>query len=418
MKVLWFTNTPSLYDQGKHHYYGGGWIESLEEIVRTRSEIDLGVSFFHNSDSEKVKKKDVVYYPIKRQSGRKNLFKAVLKNWRGEIEHNECQKIFLNIIDDFRPDVIQIFGTEGPFALIQDLTDVPVLVHLQGLINPYLNTYFPIGYSRFDFIFNRTFFFKNLIGISPVFGYKRFKAQAEREKCILAHIKYVCGRTDWDRQVAVVFNPKIKYFHIDEVLRPVFYKEHPLTKENKSNKFVILSTISSTIYKGIDVILKTAKKLTEINSINFEWQIIGLDASSNFLQFFEQKTGVNHQTVNITLMGKMSPDKIVNQMLGADIFVHPSYIDNSPNSVCEAQMLGIPVIACHVGGLNSLITHNESGILVPSNGVFELVYYLKLINENPELKHRLAQKGKENALKRHDKLKIVDNLISVYREIK
>ena len=33
MKILWFTNTPSQYDNGKHLYYGGGWIESLEKII-------------------------------------------------------------------------------------------------------------------------------------------------------------------------------------------------------------------------------------------------------------------------------------------------------------------------------------------------------------------------------------------------
>ena len=53
MNILWFTNTPSLYEQGKHHYHGGGWIESLVEIVRERSEIKLAIAFFHPSDNVK-----------------------------------------------------------------------------------------------------------------------------------------------------------------------------------------------------------------------------------------------------------------------------------------------------------------------------------------------------------------------------
>ena len=51
MKVLWFTNTPSLYDQGKHHYYGCGWIESLEKLLENENNIDLGICFFHKTDS-------------------------------------------------------------------------------------------------------------------------------------------------------------------------------------------------------------------------------------------------------------------------------------------------------------------------------------------------------------------------------
>jgi len=53
MRVLWFTNTPSLYDQGKHHYNGGGWIESLEQLIKEQEGIELAVSFFHSTDYEK-----------------------------------------------------------------------------------------------------------------------------------------------------------------------------------------------------------------------------------------------------------------------------------------------------------------------------------------------------------------------------
>ena len=69
---------------------------------------------------------------------------------------------YLSIIEDFKPDVIQVFGSEGSFALIQEYTITSVVIHLQGLINPYLNTYFPIAYSKIDFIFalGKSFRFK------------------------------------------------------------------------------------------------------------------------------------------------------------------------------------------------------------------------------------------------------------------
>ena len=113
----------------------------------------------------------------------------------------------------------------------------------------------------------------------------------------------------------------------------------------------------------------------------------------------------------------MTQDQIVKEMLNTDVFVHPSYIDNSPNSVCEAQMLGLPVIACNVGGLESLITHMESGILVPSNGVYELVYYLEILKNNPDLKQHIGNTARKNAMERHDRNKILNKLISVYNEI-
>ena len=74
MKVLWFTNTPSLYDQGQHHYHGGGWIEALEYIIGNDGEIDLGVAFFHRTGSTKVKRNNTTYFPINRPRARKNPF--------------------------------------------------------------------------------------------------------------------------------------------------------------------------------------------------------------------------------------------------------------------------------------------------------------------------------------------------------
>jgi glycosyltransferase involved in cell wall biosynthesis len=418
IKVLWFTNTPSLYDHGKHQYNGGGWIESLEEILREQSKIELAIAFFHPNDNKKVTRDKVVYYPIKRENGRKNPIRSILNNWRGTIEEPEHYKAFLKIIDDFKPDVIHVFGTEGPFAYIQNFTNIPVVVHLQGLINPYLNTYFPVGYSKLDFVLSRYYFLKNLIGTSPVFNEKRFKAQAKRERKIFEKLKYVFGRTEWDHQIAKLFNPNIKYFHIDEVLRPVFYKRSSEVRKNDSNKFIILSTLSPTIYKGIDVVLRTAYQLSTLSNIEFEWRIIGLDESSYLLKFFERKEILQHRIVNIKLMGKMDPNQIVDEMLKADVFVHPSYIDNSPNSICEAQILGLPVIACNVGGISSLIKNDETGKLIPSNGIFELVSLLKNFTTNQTEFDRLGENGKNNAIYRHDKQKIKTQLLQFYSIIK
>ena len=56
MNILWFTNTPSLYNSDKPTYFGGGWIESLESSLSKEKSIDLGISFFHKDPIFKRKK--------------------------------------------------------------------------------------------------------------------------------------------------------------------------------------------------------------------------------------------------------------------------------------------------------------------------------------------------------------------------
>lgn len=416
MKILWFTNTPSFYDQGKHHYHGGGWIESLEALIKEQKTIELAVSFFHKTDNERLIKNGTTYYPILRKSAKKTPIKTIVGNWSGKLKDKHLDAKFLKIINDFKPDIIQVFGTEGPFARVQQLTKIPVVIHIQGVINPCLNTYFPVNYSKWNFLMDKKFLFHNLIGNSPAFGKKSFEHRAKREQDFLAKTKYVMGRTHWDKMLAELYNPKVQYFHVDEVLRPAFYQVHPKSK-NPNTAFKIISTLSPNTYKGIDVVLKTAKQLKELAGFDFEWEIIGLEQNAPLLKHFERTEKIFHKHVNIICSGRKSPEDMIEPMQQAAVFVHPSYIDNSPNSVCESQLLGLPVIACNVGGVSSLIQHKKTGFLVPSNGVFELVHYLKTLYTDKNLAIAIGKQAKEVALKRHDREKIIEDLLGVYSQI-
>jgi glycosyltransferase involved in cell wall biosynthesis len=417
MKILWFTNSSSLYEVGKHHYHGGGWIESLEEILANEPSIDLAVSFFHRSDSLKMVKNNTIYYPIQRNSGKKNPLKTVKNNWRGNLEDVSYIRELLEVIEDFKPDIINVFGTEGLFSSIQEYTDIPVVIHLQGLINPCLNAYFPPGVSKWDFIFDTNYLLDNLLGRSPFFGYKRFVKQAEREAKNLMNAKFVMGRTEWDRRSSNLYNKNVIYFHVNEVLRPVFYNRQIKLINNRS-KIIIISTISPTIYKGIDLVLKTANLLKNELMVDFEWKLIGLDSKDKLLKGFEKKFKLSHASINIHCIGRKNSEDLFSIMNNADLFVHPSYIDNSSNSVCEAQIMGLPIIACNVGGLPSLIANNESGILIPSNGLHELAFQIRSFFDNRDIFEEIVKKGQTIAQARHERSKIKEDLLEAYFKIK
>jgi glycosyltransferase involved in cell wall biosynthesis len=418
MKVLWFSNTPSLYDQGKNPYNGCGWVESLESLIKNEVDIKLGVSFIHHSDFRKSIINNTVYYPILKPTRKNNTLWHILNVWSNDtIFENKLISNMLSVIEDFKPDVIHIFGTEGLFSSIQKYTDIPVIVHIQGIINPYLNSYFPIDHNISTLKFSKYFILKNLVGLGKLSDYNRLKKQAIREKNNLRITKFVMGRTDWDNRVVKLFNPNITYFHVDEVLRPPFYfsKNYRIFKKNNINKIVLVSTISATIYKGIDVVLKTAKLLKEESGIDFEWNIVGLNENDKLLKYFIKSTGIIPYNVNVIFSGIKSPEQIVELLKETDIFIHPSYIDNSPNSVCEAQIMGVPVIACNVGGVSTIVEHMVTGILIPANGIFELTSWINELVNNDDLKTCLSNNSKLKANNRHNKSKISTDLLRVYQ---
>jgi glycosyltransferase involved in cell wall biosynthesis len=417
MKVLWCTPTSSSYNKDvPHHYYGCGWIESLEELISNDESIDLAITFLHKTDIVKVKKDKTTYYPIKFESRRKNIHKYLwdVLNKR-DISDRYINRL-LEVIKEFKPDVIHVFGTETFFATIQEFKNIPVVIHLQGLINPILNAFYPVNSSKWNFILSNKYFFDNLKFKGPITHFSKLKKQAVKEAKVLRNSKYVMGRTNWDQTISQFYNSNVTYFHINEVMRPVFYKDC-IRPKNSSKVITIVSTISPTIYKGLDLILKTAELLKKETNIEFVWKLVGLTSKDKLLKHFEKELNLNHDFLNIQCLGLKTPDELVNTLNDSDLFIHPSYIDNSPNSVCEAQILGLPVIACNVGGITSLIKSNETGILIPANGMFELAIKIKSFYNNKESFLKIGEQARSVAIFRHNKKLIKQDMLNAYLQM-
>ncbi len=414
MRVLWFTPTSSQYDKGSHYYHGGGWVESLEQTFRDHSNSQLGISFFHEKDSLKKDSGNVTYYPIK--IIKKGNVNKLVTNWTCQLESGRYLKKCLEVIDDFKPDVIQVFGTEGTFPEIQSFTPVPVVIHLQGIINPYDNAFYPPGINNYNVLTFPPYYKNHILGNSLLFDKKRFEKQASLELDYFKKSKFLIGRTCWDKQISSLLAPHAQYFHVDEILRSSFYEAKPWGP-NQNKRLKIISTISNTIYKGLDLVLKTANLLHNSLGNDFEWHIIGLQKDAKLVRFFEHVLKKRFYDHNVTFLGVFSETKLIQSLLDADLFIHPSYIDNSPNSLCEAQMLGMPVISCNVGGTSTLIEHNRNGVLIPANAPYELAHSVISLYNNKNKAILLGKQARESALERHNRPKTFNDLMNVYKTI-
>lgn len=411
MKILWFTNTPSCYKPQKGGYNGGGWISSLENEIRRNKNIELGICFILNEGKVKIKQENVIYYPIstyKCKKTEKILNKISFKKKENK-SFNYYIESFLEVIEDFKPDIIHIFGSEGIFGSIAKYTKIPIVLHIQGIITPYFNAYCPPGYSYRSIIFRSI----NPFSIIKNFRYlKAWKYNAIREQKMLASIPHFMGRTEWDYRITQIYAPRSTYHHCDEVLRDIFYDENPIRTNN--GNLIITTTISPPYYKGFDTILKAAHILKNDLKMNFKWNVYGV----NDIKHYERKFKINANHCNIYIGGIIEQETLYSKLLETTVFVHPSYIDNSPNSVCEAQILGCPVIATNVGGIPSLIENEKTGFLIPANDPYQMAYLIREIYQNKELADRISYAAREIALHRHNKNKIINQLINIYNDIR
>lgn len=408
MRVLWFTNTPVNYNTGNHKYNGGGWMSALEAYIKEKENVQLAISFKTSTETDGNRLiNGVEYYPLycKPESGIKKLLHSFNMPLHFNIE--QCKGFIdkqLRIIESFKPDIIQVFGSEEEFGLISMYTNIPVVLHLQGLLNPYYEVLLPPGFSWFDYICSGS-----LIDCIKNYRHKCiWELGKNREKVILKETKYFIGRTEWDRRISRLFSPDSHYFYGGEILRSVFYQSHIRQIPSKLN---IVTTISQPLYKGFDLVLRTAKILKE--QLDFEWDIYG----NINPDLSERKTNICHKNVNVHLKGVASPETLNESILNSTVYVHPSYIDNSPNSICEAQILGCTVIASNVGGVSSLIQDGVNGYLVPANDPYQLAYLILYIYSNPEINRQIGIRSKEDAIIRHDGETISDQLVTTYNEI-
>lgn len=409
MKILWFTNTSVSYNNIHHNYNGGGWMTSLENEFRKKENIELAISFktISSCDHEKIVN-GVRYFPIHIKN--KNVFLKLFDTFflfkkYDESVYNDFINQQLKIIESFSPDIIQVFGSEEEFGLISLYTKKPVVLHLQGIINPYLIAFLPPAFSWANYIYSK----KNIkTWIEHYRSKQKWIYISKRELKILGNTKYFIGRTEWDYRISRLLSPQSKYYYGSEILRAPFYLQH-----NRSipANLVITTTISKPLYKGYDVILKTANILKK--HIEFEWNVFGnIDKKT-----IEKTVGIISENVNVYTKGVVSSEELTKSILNSTIYVHPSYIDNSPNSICEAQLLGVTVLASNVGGVSSLIKHNDTGFLVPANDPFQMAYMILYIYDNINVNLHIGNNAKKIAMSRHDKDEISNSLIAIYESI-
>lgn len=416
MRILWITATAGNYQSphsGSGGYNGGGWISSMQNELAKRNDIKLGIAFCRNGEPAKVEQGGVVYYPIPHHTKSKkdkiiDLFK-LNDATRDEVLWPYYERKFKEVIEDFKPDVIHIFGSELYHGLAARVAgNIPMVLHIQGLLSLSIYILLPPGFSRREYIMSG----KGLKGKFHHLQYLAYwKRSAYREKAILNAVFNVIGRTDWDRQAMAVLNPKAKYYYGGEILRDVFYEAR---KRQIPNVPTITTTISFPTYKGYDVILKVAYILKNELHLNFQWNVYGnIDP-----EFIEKHIGLSHQDLNVNLCGVASAETLCDALLSSTMYFHSSYIENSPNSVGEAQMVGVPVVASRVGGTDSMVEHGKTGFLYPVTDPYIAAYYIKRLIDNKEENMAIGIKAREIALVRHDKRQIVKELLDVYEQIK
>jgi glycosyltransferase involved in cell wall biosynthesis len=415
MKVLYLVYVPqnSFEIFCNDHKTRSLWVDALLDEMIKCTDVTIGLAVPVNSSSFKKKQlKELTLYGLPNPEIRNPLTK-ILKRLTNATEDTRINSFVDNVLTDFKPDIIQIFGSENPFGLICKMTDIPVVIHIQGYLLVWLKKWFT-AISRWEQLW-----YSSIIDIlflrGHYRGYYNFKKRAEREADVLKYCRYYLGRTDFDKQVLNVLSPGSSYFHCEEAIRKEFFERNwdfPL-----GDKIQCVSILKGTTYKGLDLLIETSILISNNSAKKIEFTICGVSEDEEIVKILKKKYRADFGQLGIVFMGMLGTNELVNQLCRSNIYIHPSYIENSPNSVCEAMALGMPVIATNVGGVSSMISNGIDGILVQEGDPYSMAGAILDLSADFAKAVELGNKARIRASIRHKPGAIVNSLIEIYSNI-
>ena len=203
-------------------------------------------------------------------------------------------------------------------------------------------------------------------------------------------------------------------------------KESTLFKNR--NVVVIPPGINMNIFKPADkakvrvtLNLPIEKKIICFAAVNIAGdKNKGFDLLCQALYKLKERT--NSDDIEIVVMGgSMPPDppdfgfkahyvgrineeeKLALYYSAADVFVMPSLMENSPNTVIESLACGVPVVAFAAGGTLDMVNHCSNGYLVSPYSTNELATGIEWVfNQNASAYENLSLKAREHAKQNFD----------------
>lgn len=414
MKILWITNilfpeANELMGNKVNFKETGGWMLGAANALIYNSEVELSVASLSNNVNEllTLKGKHIVYY--------------VLPKGRGNESYNGEYEYFWKVINDnFHPDIIHIHGTEYTHGLayIKACGSKNVVASIQGMKSAYCD-YYCYGLSFKDIVSNMTF--HDLI-TGGLYRQKRlFYNTGKYEIELISRISHIIGRTSWDKVRTWAINPNATYHHCDETLRSEFYQSRKWDYQSCSKHTIFISQATYPI-KGLHQVLK-ALPLIKRHYPDTKVRIAGKDVRkwksiseylhySGYGRYLKNEIRKLKVEESVEFVGSLDAKDMLNEYLNCNMFICPSSIENSPNSLGEAQILGTPCLASYVGGVPDMMENDEVN-LYRYEEIEMLAYKVCSIFSSDKSNINIINRAEV----RHSPKKNAQKLISIYIDI-
>lgn len=340
-----------------------GWLSGLSEKILSEKNEDLklGVCFPLNDRPNLKEECEVTAYT----------FFEDCVNF--EKYDDTLEGRFKEIFEDFRPDVIHIFGTEMSHTLAACRAcknPERILIGIQGLCSVCSEHYLDAIPEKIT----KEYTLRDFLKQDNLYNQKeKYAERGKHEIEALGIAGNVTGRTDWDRFYSQKYAPNAEYHFMNETLRSNFYEGK--WDYDDCEKFSIFVSQGDYPIKGIHVLFRAfpsvlsqypdAKIYVAGNRITGEENLKKKILIGRYGKYLKELIKSENLSEKVFFLGSLNAADMKERYLKSNVFVSSSTMENSPNSVGEAMILGVPVISSDVGGVRSILSEEE-GFFYPS----------------------------------------------------
>lgn len=413
MKIMFISNFPVervCRKEGLKCNYKEGWVWGYLSLLSTENEVLYCFPYKKNKRVSGTLGENISYQSYCRKTN----------NWkytkRLQREIDELLQFHTDV------DIVHIMGTEygSTLAFMKAAKLFGILhkciVSLQGVIWTYAYHY---GGGLSDTNCRRWALGDLYFGYNISRGKRNFERRGGWEKEVFSICQNAIGRTEYDYAAINLINNAVRYYQCGEILRDSFY-ENEWNYEGCCKGRIFVSQGNYPL-KGLHFLILALslviQKKPEVEVYVTGRDVLNCKILTSYQKYLKKliiRLGCQN---NIHFLGKLNEERMLEQYLMANIYVNPSVIENSSNSIGEAMILGVPVIASDVGGTKDIIKDKEEGILYQYDAYYMLAYYIDRLLGDKEMALLLSAKARARGLSNHNKAKCYETLLHIYKEI-
>ena len=381
MKILWLAPYPHPLDAQAHPV---PWVGALADLLKQQPGVELTVlNWTHRlaTPVDKFEHDGIRFIYLKTPSVRNDIL--TFYRWRIALVKKYLQAHYHEY------DLLHLHGSELQLPAMTACLPVPQLLTVQGLVSQYPR-----------FVPGLVSWLKVLWTLAGLY-----------ERRYLPAIHHFSCRTHWDKALVRRLSPGCTVHHNWEVIRPAFFRAPgPLPAGRPQVAFIG----GTQVMKGFREALAAFDLLRQ--HLDVQLVIAGTDDAAA-VQAEVAAAGLRHiGPADVVCRGVLGAPALAQLFAESVCLLHPSYVDNSPNSVCEAQVAGLPVVASDVGGVRSLVEDEVTGLLCTLAPASIAAQARRLLTDGA-LHRRLATQAAAVARQRHDPATIVARTVAIYQAV-